>query len=81
MGTKAQHVAGYRAVPALLKDMRLAANLTQRDVGERLKRPQSWVHNCETANRRVDIAEFIEWCGACEVDPVKALQQLLDELA
>ena len=31
--------------------------------------PQSWVHNCETANRRVDIAEFVSWSKACGVDP------------
>jgi hypothetical protein len=32
------------------------ADLTQRQL---LKKPQSWVHNCETANRRVDLTEFI----------------------
>jgi hypothetical protein len=52
----------------------------QREIGERLKKPQSWVYNCETSNRRVDITEFVAWCGACDVDPVKAFQQLLDEL-
>ena len=81
MATKAQHVARYRAVPSLLKNLRLGANLTQREIGERLKKPQSWVYNCETANRRVDITEFVAWCGACDVDPVRAFQQLLDELS
>jgi transcriptional regulator with XRE-family HTH domain len=80
MATKAQHVAKYRAVPSLLKNLRLEANLMQREIGERLKKPQSWVYNCETSNRRVDITEFVAWCGACDVDPVKAFQQLLDEL-
>lgn len=28
---------------------------------DRLKKPKSLVQNCETGNRRVDIAEFIAW--------------------
>ena len=39
--------------------MREEAGLTQRDLGKCLKKPQSWVYNCETANRRVDLAEFV----------------------
>ena len=31
------------------------------ELRDRLKKPQSLVQNCETGNRRVDIAEFIAW--------------------
>ena len=34
-----------------------------------LGKPQSWVYNCETANRRVDVAEFADWCVGCGVKP------------
>lgn len=40
-------------------------------------RPQSWVHNGETGNRRVDIAEFCRWCQACNVDPMELLARYL----
>ncbi len=42
--------------------------MTQRELGRLLNKPQSWIHNCETGNRRVDVAEFISWCKACRVD-------------
>jgi hypothetical protein len=52
--------------------------MTRRELGERLGKPQSWVYNCETANRRVDVTEFIAWARACEADPMAALARLLN---
>jgi transcriptional regulator with XRE-family HTH domain len=57
--------------------MREEAGLTQRDLGERLKKPQSWVYNCETGNRRVDLTEFIAWARACKLEPTEALTRFL----
>jgi hypothetical protein len=51
--------------------------MTQRDVGKRLKKPQSWVFNCETGSRRVDLAEFCAWCEACGVDPANAVRRFI----
>ncbi len=70
----------YRVLPGFLRQMREKAGLTQREMGKRLKKPQSWVYNCETANRRVDITEFIAWAKACEVKPQTAFARLLKEL-
>ena len=78
MGTKAQHRAIYKRVPGFLKQLREDAHLTQREIGAMLKRPQSWVYDCETGNRRVDIAEFCAWCRACEIEPTNALRRLED---
>ncbi len=77
MVTKAQHDRRYRCLPPLLREMREEAGLTQRDLGALLKKPQSWVYNCETANRRVDVTEFIVWCEACEVTPQVGLRRVL----
>ena len=77
MLSKAQHARRYKALPPFLRSLREEAGLTQRDLGERLGKPQSWVHNCETANRRVDVTEFIAWCGACGVKPHDGLTQFL----
>jgi transcriptional regulator with XRE-family HTH domain len=78
--TKAQHAQSYRIVPGLLREMRDGAGLTQRQLGDRLGKPHSWVYNCETANRRVDVAEFAAWCEACGVKPLDAYAKLLKML-
>jgi transcriptional regulator with XRE-family HTH domain len=68
MATKAQHAPPYRRVPRFLRTLREEAGLTQRALGKRLGKPQSWVYNCETGNRRVDVTEFTAWVIACGVD-------------
>ena len=77
MPTKPQHNVKYRMLPGFLRELRVSANLTQRDIGKILNKPQSYIHNCETANRRVDIIEFIGWSKACGVNPKTALNRLL----
>ncbi|MHB1156632.1 MAG: helix-turn-helix domain-containing protein [Phycisphaerales bacterium] len=77
MATKAQHGKAYQQVPLLLKQLRENAGLTQRALGLRMGKPQSWIYNCETANRRVDVTEFIAWVRACECDPRKVFATLL----
>lgn len=65
MATKSQHSTEYRRLPEFLRGLREEAGLTQRELGTRMGKPQSWIYNCETANRRVDVTEFIEWATAC----------------
>jgi hypothetical protein len=77
---KAQHSNTYRVLPTLLKEMREKAGLTQRGMGKILNKPQSYIYNCEVANRRVDISEFILWSKACGIDPKKAFSRLLNVL-
>jgi hypothetical protein len=67
MSTKAQHAIRYAKVAPLLRAIREEAGLTQRAMGKILGEPQSWVHSCETASRRVDVAEFCDWCTAAKV--------------
>ena len=57
--------------------MREGAELTQRTLAQRLGKAQSWVYKSESANRRIDIAEFLEWCVGCGVDPVDAFKRLM----
>jgi transcriptional regulator with XRE-family HTH domain len=77
MATKSQHASAYRPLPGFLRSLREAAGLTQRDLAKRMKKPQSWIYNCESANRRVDLVEFIEWTRCCGIDPRKAFGQFL----
>jgi transcriptional regulator with XRE-family HTH domain len=73
---KSQHAASYRSVPRMLRDMREKAELTQRDLAQRLNRSQPWVHKSELGERRVDISEFLEWCLGCRADPEKMFREL-----
>jgi transcriptional regulator with XRE-family HTH domain len=77
VATKSQHAHSYRALPGFLRSLREAAGLTQRQLAKRLRRPQSWVYNCETANRRVDVPEFIAWARACGAEPLAAFRRFL----
>ena len=57
---KAQHAPRYRPVPPILRRMRQEAALTQRGLAE----------------RRADVAEFLDWCRACGADPDQAFRPL-----
>ena len=80
MATKSQHNLMYKKLPLFLRQLRENAGLTQRDLGKIINKPQSYVYNCEVANRRVDITEFIVWSKACGVDAKTAFAKLLKEL-
>lgn len=74
---KSQHALSYRNVPKMLREMRERANLTQRDLAKKVGRPQPWVHKTEVGERRIDIAEFLDWCVGCEIDPETAFKELV----
>jgi len=73
---KAQHAPRYRHLPAMLRRLREAAGLTQRQLATKLGTTHIFVHKSEIGERRVDITEFIDWTVACDVDPGKAFAEL-----
>ncbi len=60
---------GHRTLIAVLVEHRQAAELTQRDLAARLKRPNSFVGRIESGERRVDVVEFIEIARVLGADP------------
>lgn len=74
---KALQATRYRNLPAALRAMRESAGLTQRALAKKLGLSHTLVHNSETAERRVDVMEFADWCASCGVDPVETLRDLL----
>lgn len=52
------HTEGYRAMLARLRDARREAGLTQVEVAEAFKRPQSFVSKVESGERRIDPVEL-----------------------
>ena len=77
MGTKPNHDVTYRSVPEYLRSLREAKGLTQRDLAAKLKKKQYFVARCETGSRRVDVAEYVQWCRACGADPKAGLDHIL----
>jgi transcriptional regulator with XRE-family HTH domain len=77
MAPKAQHDAQYLSLPVLLRTLRKEAGMTQRQLGAKMGKPQSWIHNCEVANRRVDVTEFIRWAKKCGADPLEAFKRAM----
>lgn len=66
----------YQELVKWLKDERLAAGLTLRDLGNRLGVPHSFVQKTETLERRLDVAEYVVYCEALGVDPNEGLRIL-----
>jgi hypothetical protein len=54
----------------------LAAELTQRELAKRLRKPPSFVHKCEVGDRRIDPVELVVWCRACGVKPLAAMTEI-----
>ncbi|MBI4924123.1 MAG: helix-turn-helix transcriptional regulator [Devosia nanyangense] len=74
--SKSIHSPEHAKLRELLIAARKSAGLTQQDVADRLKRPQSFVAKYEGGERRLDVVEFLEIAGALGTDPVKVVRAL-----
>jgi len=77
MMAKSLQAPRYRSLPAMLRRLRKQAGLTERALAKKMGMSHVMVHNSETAERRVDVTEFRDWCVACGVDPLAAFAELL----
>jgi transcriptional regulator with XRE-family HTH domain len=59
-----------------LKAIREEAGLTQRELARKLKWSHSQVGKVETAGRRIDPIELLDWCKACGVKWDQAVEDL-----
>jgi transcriptional regulator with XRE-family HTH domain len=60
----------------LLVAAREESGLTQVQVAERLRKPQSYVSKIERGERRLDIIEFFELAEILKIDPIEFVQTL-----
>ncbi len=74
---KSVHSEANRLLRALVLEARVQAGLTQRDLAERLGRPQSFVAKYELGERRLDVIEFSTVVRAIGADPVELLRELI----
>jgi len=65
---KSTRTPRYQELIKRLQSARKAAKLTQQELADRLKKPQSYVSKYENAERRLDVAEFLEIAAALGVN-------------
>jgi transcriptional regulator with XRE-family HTH domain len=75
---RSQSVTPHEQLLSLLRLVRTEAGLTQADVAQRLKQPQSFVSKYESGERRLDILELREVCHAIGV-PLPEFVDRLDQ--
>jgi transcriptional regulator with XRE-family HTH domain len=59
----------------LLRQTRMNAGLTQEDVAQRLKQPQSFVSKYESGERRLDVIELRQICGILGISLAKFVEK------
>lgn len=59
---KTIHSRDYAVFLALLKSIRVEANVPQTELAGRLEETQVFVSKCERGERRLDIIETVRWC-------------------
>jgi transcriptional regulator with XRE-family HTH domain len=73
---KSTHSVEYRILRKELRAARVFAELSQRQLAERLKVPHSWIAKVESGERRVDLIEVCWFLTACSADPLNLLSML-----
>ena len=66
----------YQELRRLLIAARMSAYLTQKQVAERLGRPQSFMSKWESGERHLDVAEFMSLCEAMGTSAVTVLAEV-----
>lgn len=78
---KSVHSSEQAALCGLMISARKKAGLTQHELAERLKKPQSFVAKYEGGERRLDVIEFLAITQAIGADPIRILRALRKHLA
>ncbi|MBN8527902.1 MAG: helix-turn-helix transcriptional regulator [Caulobacterales bacterium] len=66
----------HRDLVTALVLARHAEGLTQRDLAQKLGKPQSYVGKVESIERNLSVSEFWFWAGAVGLDPGGLLNQV-----
>lgn len=71
----------YEVLPALLREQRLDAGVSKRELARLMQRSASHIHMIEARQRRVELIEFCRYVEALDGDPVVTFQELRRRLA
>jgi transcriptional regulator with XRE-family HTH domain len=75
---KSVHSSEQAAFRALMIEARKRAGLTQQQLADHLRRPQSFVAKYEGGERRLDVLEFVAIARTIGADPVRLIRRLVD---
>jgi transcriptional regulator with XRE-family HTH domain len=75
MPKKSIHSPSQEKLLALLRRLRVDAGMTQEQLAEKLKRPQSFVSKIEAGERRLDVIELREVCNILGISLPKFVQE------
>lgn len=73
---KSRYSADYQRLCGVLRQLREEAELTQTEVANRLRMPQSFVSKYEAGDRRLDVIELRHVLDALGVRPGTFLERL-----
>ena len=75
--SKSLYTPEWDALCAILKRLREAQDLTQAELSEGLKQPQSFVAKVEAGQRKLDLRQFVIYTRALKADPIRVMRQFL----
>ncbi len=67
-----------RHLAALLRQVRLEADLTQTQLAEKIGQTQSYVSKYESGEQRLDLIELESVCDAVDVDLIEFVRRYLE---
>lgn len=70
------HSESYSALVDMLVQRRKAAGLSQQDVADALRWPQSFIAKIEKRERRIDAVELVRLASAIGFEPAKVIREL-----
>lgn len=66
----------YRALIAYLRSVREEQGLTTRALGALIDEPHNVVVKIESGARRLTVHEYVQYCRALQIEPIKGLELL-----
>jgi len=66
----------YKKAGEVLAKSRQAEGITQVELAKKLRKPQSFVSNCEIGQRRIDVLELIRIAKAMNVDAADLFRRI-----
>lgn len=74
--SRSLHSPRHDALCAILADRRRSAGLTQTQVADALRRPQSYVATVEQGQRTVDVVTLLDFAEVIGFDPYEVLREV-----
>lgn len=71
----------YEKLQTLLKELRKQQGIKQQDLAELLGKPQSYVSKYEVGDRNIDLIELIDVAKSLDLEPAKAISDLVKSLS